>query len=289
MTLRRNLISRLKSQSLNGKNYNWLVLNNELKHFPNRIIAKWGDIISDKSNKEEDYQSFINNYAGFFFNGDYFLFHVISKLRLGADFITDFVLVHDEHSNGFNYEFIEIESPHSQPYLKSGKPSSRLTTAIQQIEDWRLWLKDNRTQASKILPASGMRFYRNANYRFTIIIGQRDIENRYLEKRRELSNRLNIQIRSFDYLSTLLMSHFYSDSKVLFSHEFKQLPYGIGNGFANPFYKGYSDKNWREIVSKMDSSSHYTAWNAQLFLDNREFNTSFKDFEQAYESLSKSE
>lgn len=172
----------LKNQISPLREYDWFLLNKELKFIHNLVISKWKKLLNKTSTSEQEYHSFIEEYAGFFFNKEYFLFHVISKLRLGADFVTDFVLVRDEHSNGLQYEFIEIEKPDTSPYTKSGQPSARLSSAIQQIQDWKNWIAENRNQIKRFLPSHGMRFFVNPNFKFTIIIGNRKQKTINLEK-----------------------------------------------------------------------------------------------------------
>lgn len=59
------------------------------------------------------------------------------QFRLGDDYITDFVL---ELGNE-EYVLVEIEAASRQLYTRGGNPSSDLTHAIQQVEDWRQWIE----------------------------------------------------------------------------------------------------------------------------------------------------
>lgn len=60
------------------------------------------------------------------------------KLKLGDDYITDFVLeLGDQH-----YVLVEIEAATRPLYTKAGNPASELNHAIQQVEDWLQWVED---------------------------------------------------------------------------------------------------------------------------------------------------
>jgi hypothetical protein len=62
----------------------------------------------------------------------------VSKLKLGDDYVTDFVI----REQGDGYVFVEIERP-SMPLFKKGDPPERtadLNHAIEQIESWRSWV-----------------------------------------------------------------------------------------------------------------------------------------------------
>lgn len=63
------------------------------------------------------------------------------------------------------------------------------------------------------------------------------------------------------------------------------LPENFGNGFANPFYKAYSDREWRNIIEASKGSSHFTTWNAETVLSTRSFNSLFDQFRIEYSNL----
>lgn len=110
---------------------------------------------------------------GMFLDPDLNSLQVISKLMLGADYETDFVVIHEGASEGIIYELIEIESLHISAYTKKGQPYGRLTHAVQQIENWQQWMLENRYLFTKMLPNFNKRIIRDSNLRFTIVIGRR--------------------------------------------------------------------------------------------------------------------
>lgn len=67
----------------------------------------------------------------------------LSKLKLGGDYVTDFVL--REAADG--YVFVEIERPTLALFKKGVPPerSAELNHAIEQIESWRAWINNHHT------------------------------------------------------------------------------------------------------------------------------------------------
>jgi hypothetical protein len=75
-----------------------------------------------------------------------------SKVRLGSEYVSDF-LFFDPSSNGPEWFLVEIEQPCVGPmFVKSGDPSSRLTHAITQVENWQEWVASNLSYAEKLMP-----------------------------------------------------------------------------------------------------------------------------------------
>lgn len=90
--------------------YSWSLLNSEAKQIVHAVQSEWKRLIKRKE-KEEIYHQFLANNAGFLLMRIPWLESiVISKLRLGADFVVDFIKTHDYHSGGVQIEFIEIET-----------------------------------------------------------------------------------------------------------------------------------------------------------------------------------
>ena len=65
--------------------------------------------------------------------------NVHSARRLGAEYVTDFVI---ETYDG-SFKRVEIEKPTNRLYLQNGDPSSALTHAEQQVLDWQGWVRRN--------------------------------------------------------------------------------------------------------------------------------------------------
>ena len=162
------------------------------------IQSAWEQLINKDDAKEVEYQEFLRQHAGFFFGKRAEMVLVLSKIRLGSQYETDFVVCTDNRSQGLSYNFIELEVPHTGPYTKEGNPHTRLTHAIQQVEDWRLWIEANREEAKRLFPSPGFIDRDVPNFEFIVVIGTRENSERWLHKRNAWAQRQNLQIRSFD-------------------------------------------------------------------------------------------
>jgi hypothetical protein len=74
---------------------------------------------------------------------------VYPKLKLGDDYITDFVMELGDQQ----YVLVEIEAATRPLYTKGGYPASELNYAIQQVEDWLQWVEDSAEYILAKLPA----------------------------------------------------------------------------------------------------------------------------------------
>lgn len=54
----------------------------------------------------------------------------------------DFMLC-EMDSGGYHWILIELESPTHRSMTKAGEQSAKLTHALRQIRDWRIWLRKN--------------------------------------------------------------------------------------------------------------------------------------------------
>lgn len=72
---------------------------------------------------------------------------VLSKFRLADKYIPDFTVIGMERLSRSPrplITFIEIERSTEPLYTKSGDPTSFLTHAIQQAQDWKTWVEEKR-------------------------------------------------------------------------------------------------------------------------------------------------
>lgn len=127
--------------------------------------------------------------------------YVMSKVRLGSQHIPDFILA-ERDSDGLTWHLVELESPHARMFTKAGDPSSVLTHAIRQINDWREWIGTNRDYASRPRSASGLGLEEiTTNAKGLILIGRRaDNDDANIPLRRRLAHDNRIELHSFDYL-----------------------------------------------------------------------------------------
>ena len=87
---------------------------------------------------------------------------VLPKHKLGAEFVTDFVI----QLPNDRYILVEIEAPKHKLFTKSGDPTKELTHAQRQVEDWQGWLSENMAYARNNLPGL-------ADPEYWVVIGRR--------------------------------------------------------------------------------------------------------------------
>jgi hypothetical protein len=100
-----------------------------------------------RSPGEEDLQQFLEKNPGFITgllggpdNAD---LAVLMKPPIGSGFRADFCVL-QAHQGGAVAHLVEIESSHERLFTKEGRPSKRLSGAMTQIEDWRIWIDRSR-------------------------------------------------------------------------------------------------------------------------------------------------
>jgi hypothetical protein len=247
-------------------------------------VASWEKIVLDKGSTEHDCHKLISGQPAFFFPQEY---QVVSKPELGSEHIADFVLAADQMSAGIHYRFIEIESPHAVAYTASGNPSARLTHAIQQVMDWKRWIKSNRAQYKKLFPSKYLPVQEFDNLSYCIYIGRRDQSSRLTARRNEFAKEVGIDIRSFDSLTDRVRNFGFLD---LVSEDCDESVIGdivMRNRLANPFLRAYSWGAWKDMVFKGEFvCPHFLANNAEALREHRDENSDLKRFQRIWKGLS---
>lgn len=126
---------------------------------------------------------------------------VIPKKALGSQYETDFLLA-DRDSLGFHWTAVELEHPNNKAYKSNGDPTWEMTHAMQQIRNWRTWLRDNLDYAQRSIERNGLGLSEiNPDLPGLIIIGRRNEESeKHRLKRRDLGKESNIKIHTYDWL-----------------------------------------------------------------------------------------
>ncbi len=88
---------------------------------------------------------------------------VYPKFQLGKEYVTDFLVI----ESGDIFNFIEIERPGLRLMIQKSKQASELTQALEQIRDWRNWLRENPEYFRKDFSQ-----YRPGREKFTLIGGR---------------------------------------------------------------------------------------------------------------------
>lgn len=261
----------------------WQILRTELKIHHKNVVQDWTKLL-DSGVGELECLAFLRENAGFFFCNDGRSLVAIAELEFGADFRPDFVVAHDMSSYGFLYEFIEIESPTESAFVSKSAPSARLNSAVGQISQWQLWLQGNREQARKILPSS--EFWRRDRLAaaYTIVIGRREDGEDFNHLRNHYADKVDVQIRSFDYLTERARERTFAPVPILSSVEMDAVDPNLRNELANPFRKAISSGVWRANAPKL-SDYHMVARNARTLVNIAQTSDRQASFVKDWEAL----
>jgi hypothetical protein len=232
-------------------------------------------MLNDETLAEEAYHRFMSENAGFFFSlpfaGEDQL--VSSKIRLGSDYAVDFVIARSVRSYGVNYTLMEIESPHSPAYTAAGAPSARLNTAVQQVQNWQRWIERNREEAKRLFPSKQFIRLDDPNFSYSIVIGRRSNMRNHEAERNHYARSLGISIRTFDYFTDELLQRRFSPFTWISRDLVPEISEQENNDYTNPFWKAYSDPQWRSIVKNGKFNlSHMVASNLGLLMAHRTYN-----------------
>lgn len=250
-----------------------------------KIKHDWKILLENDKLQERHYHEFIREFPYLFLNMRSDSYLSISKLKLGSEFETDFVIVKEGYSDGTIYELIEIESPHTKLFDKKGKPTAKFNAAMQQIRDWRRWLIDNKSQFKKIFPSTSTRVLKDSRLRFKIIIGRREENSEVLKKRRQISEENNIEIMSFDRLTDFLeMRTFFLPKAQIYSAQMDSVPSKIQNELANPFYTCHGHSEWMKVCNKGVGAIHFYSKQYKKIIETRKLNKYYTDFIKKYGS-----
>jgi Domain of unknown function (DUF4263) len=237
------------------------------------IQTEWRQLLSRKRVKEQTLHAFLARHAQIAF-ADHFAFAAaISKLRLGADLVTDFVCVYDNWSNGIRYKLVEIEKPDTAPFTKEGICSSGLSRAIQQVLSWKDWLEEHVTEKRRLLPSFFYDYSARSVFEFEIIIGTRSNSERWLDRRLALAQSLGISIRSFDSITPRLGYSLKFDDYSNIGDETHNLNSEARSELACPFVSALTDPAWRTMVQEARHASfHFMGRYGRLLVKHRKEN-----------------
>lgn len=131
---------------------------------------------------------------------------VIPQQRLGAEYVTDFV-VGERSSIGFEWLAVELESPRAKLFTRAGDPTRQLNHAIRQVTDWRTWLQANQNYAARSRDDQGLGLTDVvAEIPGLILLGRRESTPGTTRARRaQLSRTLGIKIHTYDWLTETAM------------------------------------------------------------------------------------
>lgn len=166
-------------------------------------IAQFADLL-DQARDERPLQGFLAKHPsmlGYLSASSYGTF-VVPLPRLGSQYVPDFVLVTAD-SAGIHYTLVELESPRAAMSLRSGELARKAREALQQIESWREWLKDNLAYAQRPSSENGLGLPEiRPETAGLVLIGRRSqslpMHNQRVRQR--LRERQGVSIHTYDWL-----------------------------------------------------------------------------------------
>lgn len=180
------------------------------------VQDKFTSLINDKSVTERRLLNHINsdknyNLIGSLFHSGYDFGHheafLFKEFELSSTYRVDYLLV-GKSSNGYEFIFIELESPYGQVTNKDGDFGSVFRKGLKQVQDWDTWIEGNFHSLKLIfnkyknpdisLPEEFLSFDKSRVH-FMVVAGRRSDfnENTYRLKRKYLRNN-NIKILHYD-------------------------------------------------------------------------------------------
>lgn len=200
--------------SLFPNNY---ILNNPLhdKEKTQKLFEDFRSLLDEDSMNERKLLNFIRDKRAYFIlEGLFFRYdfghhdaYLFREFPLHPNFVVDFLLV-GKSSGGYEFVFIEFESPNQDITTKDGNLGNGFRKGIKQVEDWDSWIDSNffslksvfskYKSSSKNLPSE---FYEldKTRIHYLVIAGRRsDFNSKTYKIKRQGIN--NIRIIHYDNL-----------------------------------------------------------------------------------------
>lgn len=157
----------------------------------------------DEARREEDVQRFLTENKWFLvpvLGGGHGVY-VLPKPRLGRDLVPDYLRAETD-SMGVHWCGLELESPLNKMCTATGQPTAGLTHAIQQVVEWREWLKNNIAHAGNPTSEGGLGLVGiDGNLPAIILMGRRqEFPVGFNAFRRQTKSERKIEIHTFDWL-----------------------------------------------------------------------------------------
>jgi hypothetical protein len=128
---------------------------------------------------------------------------VIPQKRLGSEFVPDFVVARLD-SNGVTWTLLELQSPNDHLFNPSNRrATAQLNEGLEQIRQWRGWLKDNLPYARNPRSSNGLGLRGiNPASRGLVVIGRETARTAEIRaKIQEIQFERQIDIHSYDWLA----------------------------------------------------------------------------------------
>lgn len=126
---------------------------------------------------------------------------VIPQKAFGGHFRSDFMIA-ELSSVGFEWRAVELEGPQRPLFTQRGEQAQYLKKGIEQIDEWRLYIRENLDSCRKPRHEMGLGLVDiDDSVRGWVIIGRRSPTDRTTKmRRRQLAHGNNIEIHTYDWL-----------------------------------------------------------------------------------------
>ena len=182
------------------------------ENMDDNLIHEYEKILNSDVSNENDIQEYLEEHSQIIplpilENHNLNMNVVISKLKLGNEFITDFAYL-TKSSINWKLVLMELENPHKQIFKQGSRIefTAAFNNAIDQISSWKVYLRENEIQILRQTAKLRQPLETNPmNYGFVLIYGRRK-EFEDSEKRRKFLAQKEIEtgikIMTYDSLIT---------------------------------------------------------------------------------------
>ena len=125
--------------------------------------------------------------------------HVFPKVSLGGRYEPDFFCLNIP-SPGKQWIGVEIEPPGLSVVTKAGRRTAKLEHALQQVRDWRAWVRENLSTARGVPQKGGIGLEDiDPDFPGWVIVGRRaNFTDKFNELRKQIERDERILVRSWD-------------------------------------------------------------------------------------------
>jgi Domain of unknown function (DUF4263) len=229
---------------------------------------------------ERDVLKLLRDTAYCYFNLNFDCGFIAHEFQLHNRYRADFVIAEDYMSRGNEYRFIELESPTEKPYTANGNPSGLLNHALQQIRDWKRWLRGNMQEASRLFPSLLWDEHVGPVITFEIIIGRAKDFERFTARIAQLERDNDIVINSYDHLLHNLDRKTYFRNFSDQAGQITDFSKKVRNVIVSPFRTTFSSTEYEEIIRTGRRGIHLTIEYAQQLAEHAVFNSHLAEFDR---------
>ncbi|WP_111927789.1 Shedu immune nuclease family protein [Clostridium tertium] len=145
---------------------------------------------------------------------------IISKLRLGGGYITDFAYL-TKSSDMWELVLIELEDSKKNIFLKNNeniKFSSEFNHAYDQIMEWKSYINDNKQEVLKTVNILKIHLSKNmVKVKYALIIGRNKEKNNCERRKRMFAEKSNndVKVMTYDSIISTYKNNYYQTNKLI--------------------------------------------------------------------------